>query len=249
MNRLRHTALTPAATRSERLLPALAGILALAPLLIYRHDFAQLFWLGDEFDLIDQIDHQGLWRWIWTVFAENFVPLFKLLWGGGLFLFHGNYLPMIVVLWLTHAVNTWLLGRLLRFHHFSWPATIFTQLIFALTPGNMETLGWSVQWSAILATTFFLLALDWHARREPHLQATTARRVLPLIAFCAASAFCFARGVLTGAVIAVACFCPWPVFDAAAWRRRGFVAVLCLLPSLIAGGLIGLAWIAWTGAP
>ena len=223
--------------RMDRLLPLAGGLVALAPLLISRHDFARLFWLGDEFDLIDQIDHLGLWRWIWVVFAENFVPLFKLLWGGSVFLFHGSYLPMIVMLWLTHAVNTWLLGRLLRVHEFPWTAVIFAQLIFALSPGNMETLGWSVQWSAVLATTFFLLALDCHARHQPHLRVITLRGVLPLVGLCAGSAFCFARGVLTGAVLGVACFWP-PEATATVWRRRLATAGLCLLPALVAGGLI-----------
>ena len=227
-----------APSRLDRFLPMAVGLVALAPLVIFHRDFAQLFWLGDEFDLIDQIDRLGMWRWMWLVFAENFVPLFKLLWGGSVFLFHGDYFAMIVILWLTHAINTWLFGRLLRLHEFPWSAVLLAQLIFALAPGNMETLGWSVQWSAVLATTFFLLALDWHARRQPQLQPFSARTILPLVALCAGSALCFARGVLTGAVIAVACFWPPAVFDFAAVRRRGLTAALCLLPALVAGGLI-----------
>ena len=39
--------------------------------------FDRLFWFGDEFDLVDQIDRIGFWRWAWQGIRENFVPLFK----------------------------------------------------------------------------------------------------------------------------------------------------------------------------
>ncbi len=31
--------------------------------------FSRLYWFGDEFDLIDQIDRLGFWRWVWLAFA------------------------------------------------------------------------------------------------------------------------------------------------------------------------------------
>lgn len=217
------------------LLPA--GVLALLPFLIWHRQFAALFWFGDEWDLLDQIERLGLWRWTWIVFAENFVPVFKLLWGGAARLSGGGYFSMLLLLWLTHAANTVLLGRLLRRAGFGWFATGLTQLVFALTPANLETLGWSVQWSAVLATTFLLLALD----TLPQWLAAAPNR-LPLgrlIAWSAGSAFSFSRGVLTGAVLALAWL--WPATDGTAaipWRRRLGVAALCLLPGVIAAALI-----------
>src|ERR1039458_228114 len=66
---------------SDRWILLAAGCLALAPFVAYHRLFGRLYWFGDEFDLIDQIDRIGFWRWIWLVFAANFVPVFKLLWG------------------------------------------------------------------------------------------------------------------------------------------------------------------------
>lgn len=222
----------------ERLPLFAAGVVALAPLVLFHRDFAELFWFGDEFDLIDQIDRLGFWSWMWLVFAENFVPFFKLLWGGGVHLFRGDYFSMIVMLWLTHAFNAMQLGRVLRAHDFPWSAVLFTQLVFALTPASLETLGWTVQWSAVLATTFLLLALEWHARHAPHLQSFTWRVHGPLFAFSAASAFSFSRGVLTGAILALASFWPFLRLRLASLPRRVANAALCLLPAVIAAALI-----------
>lgn len=215
-----------------------AGALALLPFLLWHRQFAELFWFGDEWDSLDQIDRLGLWHWIWLVFAENFVPLFKLIWGCSVWLGGGGYFFMLLLLWLTHATNTVLLGRLLRRAGFGWFATLLTQAVFALTPINIETLGWSVVWSAALATTFLLLALDsllpWLGQRPPE-----RREIARLVVYSAGSAFCFSRGVLTGAVVALACL--WPSSGepfATTWRRRLGTATLGLLPALVAAGLI-----------
>jgi hypothetical protein len=222
--------------RLERLVPLAAGFLALAPLVLLHSEFAKLFWFGDDWDLLDQIQRFGFWHWTWQVFAENFVPVFKALWGGSAYFFHGGYFWMIVVLWLTHAVNTMQLGRVLRTFDFSWPAVLFTQIIFGLTCINIETLGWSVQWSAVLATTFLLFALEWQERRPPQNCAFSWRTQGALVALSAASALCFSRGVLTGAMLAAASL--WPATRAGAFSRRFLHAALYLLPALITAALI-----------
>ena len=173
----------------------LAGALvALVPYFLNRDLFARLFWFGDELDLIDQFDRIGFWHWVWLVFAENFVPLFKVLWGGAVFAFGGSYGAMILLVWLTHALNVALLGRVMRACGLSWTAVFTAQVLFGLTPGNYETLGWSVQGSAVLAVTFLLLGLDALLR---------SRSGREQVAWAASSALSFSRGVLTGPVIAL----------------------------------------------
>ncbi len=221
----------------SRVLPWLGGLVALAPLVIWRRQFAELFWFADDFFLVDQIAQMGLWRWTGEVFAENFVPLFKLLWGGALLGFDGSYGAMLGLLWLTHALNTVLFGRLLARTGFPLAAVAVAQIVFALTPANLETLGWSVQWSALLATTFLLLALLWQESVTLPSAGWSWRRHGPLLLFITASACCFSRGVLTGPVLALAVLAP-TLTTAATWRTRLLPAILCLLPALAVALLI-----------
>ena len=204
-----------------------SGLLALAPFAAHHRLFGRLFWFGDEFDLIDQMDRMGLWHWMWLVFAENFAPLFKLLWGGSVLAFQGSYFTMLVLLWLTHAVNVVLLGRVMRACAVPWAAVAAAQVLFGLTPVNIETLGWSVQWSAVLSTSFMLLALDGFLR------APLSRAPL---AWVAASALSFSRGVLTGAVLALGCV--WPGLGVRGGRAAR-MALAYLAPSIAVAALIG----------
>jgi len=213
----------------ERWILALAGLLSLLPYIAYHAKFERLFWFGDEFDLIDQMDRLGFWRWMWIAFAENFVPLFKLLWGGSVLAFGGSYSAMVAILWLTHALNVALLGRLMRAAGLSWPAVFFAQLLFGLTSANIETLAWTVQWSAVLAATFMLLALNC-AFRCP--------RSLAPVGWAAASALSFSRGVLTGFLAAGALL--WPREDGArgGFARSFALAAACVVPSLAVAAII-----------
>ncbi len=215
------------------------GILALAPFLIWHAEFRQLFWFGDDLFLIDLMSLSGLRTWSLQLFSENFVPLFKFLWGGSILLFGGSYAAMLWLMWLTHAVNTFFFGRLLLRAGFPLLAVLVAQLLFGLSPTNLESLGWSVQWSSLLATGFLLQALWWHeAHREPP-KLFSARLLLPLFFLVAASALSFSRGVLTGAVISLGLMLPalW------SWRAREFVrsipgALICLLPAVATGLVI-----------
>ncbi len=226
-------------TGAVRLLPWLAGIAALAPFVIWRAQFAELFWFGDDYFLLDQMASFGFWPWVRIVFAENYVPVFKLLWGGAVLQFHGSYFAMLGLLWLTHALNTLLFGRLLLRHGLPWFATAVTLVLFALPTANLETLGWSVQWSAVLATTFLLLGLLWHERTAHRCNPGAFRRYAPLVAAAALSACCFSRGVLTGAVLALATLLPALLArERGGWGRRIGLAGLCLAPSVAVALLI-----------
>lgn len=219
-------------TRLLRALPWLAGLAALAPFLIWHRQFRELFWFGDDLFLLDQMAEMGLRAWITHVFSENFVPLFKLLWGGAALGFGGSYMAMLWLLWLTHALNTFILGRLLLRAGFPWYSALATQLVFALTPANLETLGWSVQWSAMLATSFLLLALWWHEEHLDEPRILSWRLHVPLLLLSAASACSFSRGVLTGAVLALGLTLPALLRN---WRTAARTlpgALLCLIPAV-----------------
>lgn len=223
----------PESWRARLLLPSILGVVALLPFLFWQSEFRKLFWFGDSFFLLDQLAAMGFGAWTMRAFAENFVPVFKLLWGGAALGFGGSYLAMLWLLWLTHAANTAVLARWLRRAGFSPFVTILSAGVFALAPTNLETLGWTVQWSAVLATGFMLLALWWYERRRHLADRLTVITVLPLLLLVAASACSFSRGVLTGGVIAAAFILP--VLFARSWdalRHRLPAASICLVPSI-----------------
>jgi hypothetical protein len=130
---------------------------------------------------------------------------------------------MIAIVWLTHAVNVALLGRLMRTCGLSWVAVILAQAVFGLTPANLETLAWSVQWSAVLSVTFMLLAFGAFFRVPPRASS---------FGWAAASALSFSRGVLTGPLLALACL--WPDRGAAPLRpaRRAVFVAGYVLPAV-----------------
>ncbi len=220
-----------AASFRDRRLAWWVGLVALLPLVWCLPKFSQLWWFGDDWDLLDQIAREGFWRWTFQPFAENVVPVFKLLWGGLVYAGGGSYLPMIVALWLTHALNTVLFARLLHGAGWGRTAVIFASGIFALSAANVETLAWSVQWSALLAVSFFLFAANWLQPRLSQVSVASAGSLAVLGVLSALSALTFARGVLTGAALAgVVLF--GAVSQSMSWRVRLRVIAACLLPAL-----------------
>jgi hypothetical protein len=218
-------------SRWDPWVPPAMGALALLPLATYHGMFGRLFWFGDEFDLIDQMDRLGIWRWAWLAFAENFVPLFKLLWGGAVLASGGSCFTLIAILWLTHAFNVALLGRLMRSCGLPWAAVLLAQAVFGLTSVNFETLAWSVQWSQVLSVMFMLLALERFARGPGSLAP---------VGWAAASALSFSRGVLTGILLALASAWPGGWGPPTRARTRAALAGAYLLPSVVTAILIAL---------
>jgi hypothetical protein len=204
-------------------IPFILGLVALAPYVAYHAMFIRLYWFGDEFDLINQMDLHGFWRWTWLAFSENFVPLFKVLWGGCVLAFGGSYAAMIAIVWLTHALIVVILGRLMRACGLSWTAVLVAQVVFGLAPSNLETLAWSIQWSAMLSVAFMLLAFDSFFRRP---------FTLAPAAWVAASGLTFLRGVLTGVLLAAA-----SSLGAESHRKRAGYALAYLLPAALVGVL------------
>lgn len=208
------------------------GIAAVLPFLIWNASFRELMWFADDFFLLDQLCILGFNAWNFSPFAENFVPLFKALWAAVVFGFDGSYTAMLGVLWFTHAVNSALLALALTRAGVSRALTAAAVLCFALTPANIETLGWSVQWSAMLATCFLLLGFCWLLGRED--EAPNWRGVVTLTLLSAASACCFSRGVLTGILLGLGYVLPALLkADWSGLRQRLPGAVWCAVPSLL----------------
>ena len=214
-------------------LPWIAAGLALLPGVVCARALGDLWWFGDDWDLLDQIQRIGFARWMLVPFAENFVPLFKVLWGGLVFAGGGDYRPLIAALWLTHALNAALLARVLLAAGFAPLPVAFATALFAVSSANIESLAWSVQWSALLATSFFLAA----AGILPQPASPAWRRRLLLAAFSAASALAFSRGVLTGLALAAATLVPWPA-TGRPWRERWGDAFASAAPALAVGATI-----------
>lgn len=193
--------------RSElllRILPWLIATLCLLPFLFYQAEFGKLLFFGDDWDQLSQMDAMGFVRWTLLPFAENTIPLFKALWGGSIIAFHGSYLAILSLLWLTHAVTIALFGKIL--HRLGFQTRVITAalLFFGLPASNIETLGWSVQWSAILSVLFMLLAWRVLISILEESSGVPVRKLLLYALLVIASALSFSRGLVSGFVLA--CF-------------------------------------------
>jgi len=212
-----------------RVWPWFIAGLTLLPFLLFRNEVHTLYWYGDEWDLMDQISRNGFGSWLGEMFAENFVPLFKLLWGSAVAV-TGSYTFMLWLGWLTHAANVVLFARVLERANFSRTAALVPVLVFGLSSTNIETLVWSVQWSASLSTGFLLLALLGRLSGEGFGVRGLRAWLPPLFGLC--SALCFSRGVLTGLLVGVSYLVALgqerePV------SRRLLLFQACVLPSVL----------------
>ncbi len=165
------------------------------------------------------------------------MPLFKLLWAGAVYIFNGSYFAMILLLWITHFINVVLFGRLLLRSGFSQFTALFVMILFGTPSINIETLGWSLQWSTVISLTFFLIAaqilLDlMKTRAKPSITQT-----LFFFLTVTASALCLSRGVLTGVALAFICF----MNVSYTFRKPYFglaLAILATIPALTEAGLV-----------
>jgi hypothetical protein len=147
---------TPAAVRW---LPAACALAALVPFVACAAEFHKLFWFGDEWDQLKELHRSGAWSYLTSTFAENFVPLFKAMWLSLILAGRGSYFIVLSAVWLTHALNVLLLGMILRRVDLRASGIAIALVWVGLPASNIETLGWTVQWSAVLALSFYLFAL------------------------------------------------------------------------------------------
>ncbi|HZZ56792.1 MAG TPA: hypothetical protein VFE31_03100 [Opitutaceae bacterium] len=212
--------------------PLAAALASPLPFLLFYRQFARLFWFGDEFPLLDEIDTRPFIHWLWQPFVENILPFFKLIWGGLLLQGCGSYLTMLELGWLIHAVNVALLATAMRRSGFQVLAVAFCATIFAWSATQIETVTWSVQISSELATMFFLLA--WVALPSPGREFSLGR-CLALLLFSLGSAWSFSRGLLTGPVAAVTL---WTQGLGASPRSRVLASALALAPAVATSWLM-----------
>ena len=223
--------------RSARNLTLAAALFSMLPLLIYWREFQLLFFFHDDWELLDGYSTNTLPRWLAQVFlGEGILPLFKLLWISAIQSLGGSYLAMIVLLWLTHFLIALLFGRILYRLRLPAEAAGFSVLMFGLAWTNIETLVWSMQWSAQLGILFLLAA--WHLLLcileenggEP---IRTAGYALCLLA----SGLCSTRGIVFGAVPAAF------ILLRGTSRRNLRLCAISLMPSAV------LAMAMWWFAP
>jgi len=228
----------PAADERQlaRWIPALGAIAAMAPFLVCFAEFRKLFWFGDEWDQLKEVQRIGVWHYLVATFAENFVPVFKGMW---LFLIvagRGSYLTLLAALWATHALNVLLLGTALRRMGVHAAGIAVALVWVGLPASNIETLGWTVQWSPVLSLTFFLLAVLQFIRIVEQ-QGRAGTSFWLLAAASLGSSLSFSRGVLSGCAIALTCAVPIGIRTLPV-RRRVLAAVAALLPALMTGIII-----------
>jgi hypothetical protein len=220
-----------AAIRGLNVVAVIVAIVSLWPLAAHLPAFRSLLYFQDEWDLIDLWDKIGFGSWLTTTFAENFVPLFKLSWSGVIVASGGSYLALLIVLWLNHALNVFLLVRLAGRFSGGLAGGALAGLAFGLAWVNYETLTWCLQWSAVLSLSFFLFGVDFAARWDENGAPAGWRAGLVLGACTLASALCFSRGVLSGGALAA-----WALLTprfARSLPDRVIAAALTLMPAML----------------
>jgi hypothetical protein len=181
----------------------IAAVASMMPLLLCWARFRMLFWFGDEWDLLAQLSREGPWVMARSAFGENYVPLLKLIWVGLVIVFHGSYLSLIVILWLTHAVNVLILGTILRRCGFRPAAIAMVSVLVGLPATNLETLAWSIQLAPTLSFSFFLVGLLALLRGAESSDRRGRWWVVSMMA-AVCGVMTFSRGVLAAGVLGLA---------------------------------------------
>ncbi|MGA2433973.1 MAG: hypothetical protein ABSG25_01670 [Bryobacteraceae bacterium] len=227
---------TQRADLALRIVPWLVAALCLVPILVNLPEFRKLLYFGDDWDQLSQMDALGFARWASRPFAENTVPLYKTLWGGSILAFHGSYLAVLSVEWLTHALSIGLLGGIMRRLGFTISTIAVAMLFFGLPASNIETLAWSVQLSPLLAAFFMLLAWRILVSILDTPDGLPRLKLLLYVLVLIASALSFSRGLLSGIVFAlfVLLYRPSP----APARTRRIVLVISLALPFILGCVV-----------
>jgi hypothetical protein len=202
----------------------LAGLASMLPLFLFWRSFHQLYFFHDDWELLSEAGRTGLWKWLFQPFlGESVIPVFKLLWLGAVRLFGGGYFAMICLLWATHLANCLLFGWLLARFHARAAVIAFAVLTFGLAWSNIETLGWSMQWSSQLALLFFLAAF--------HLLLLIPAGALGVAGYTLcllASALSSTRGIVCGLALAL-----FVLLMAADWKPKIRLGMASVIPAVL----------------
>lgn len=136
--------------------PALACVLAISAIVFMSGAF-QAGFLSDDFDLLVKAGAASLWA---PLERHHFSPLLTFLFKLGAAGFLQAWMWHLIA-WLTHAVNTMLVHRLVR-HGFrqSAPMALCLALLFALNPAGYEALAWASAIGYALVAMPILIALN-----------------------------------------------------------------------------------------
>lgn len=201
------------------------------PLIWHFEYFWQFFYFMDEWDLINKMDLLGYQNWVFGFFAENFVPVFKLIWSGLIVSGNGNYHFIMVFGFLLHSLILLLIGYLLRMWGFGVFTILFSQLVVGVNYTHIEVLTWTSQYSSLLAFLSFLLVLIPFSRAYVG-QIVTPWSVCALIFVVSAlGALSFSRGVLNGVSIFGCCVVLWILRDPkvkSVWRAGISAMIPCV---------------------
>lgn len=121
-------------------LPPFACLLCLAPFLLCYRAFTRLWFFGDDWVQLSEMDRVGFFPWLLRPFAENLVPLFKVIWAGAIHVFDGSYFALIALLWTVHLVKLLLFAKVLTRLQFPSLAVVCAVLSAGLPWTNIESL-------------------------------------------------------------------------------------------------------------
>ncbi len=201
------------------------------PLIWHFEYFWQFFYFMDEWDLINKMDVLGYQNWVFGFFAENFVPVFKLIWSGLIFSGNGNYHFIMVFGFLLHSLILLLIGYLLRMWGFGLFTILFSQLVVGLNYTHIEVLTWTSQYSSLLAFLSFLLVLVPFSRAYIKQIVTPWSVCTVIVVVSALGALSFSRGVLNGVSIFGCCVVLWMLRDPkvkSVWRAAISAMIPCV---------------------
>ena len=187
--------------RGARYLTQAACLICFLPLLLSYSSFRKLWYFGDDWDQLSEMANRGFLDWMLRPFAENFVPLYKLLWAGALHVFGGSYFALITLVWITHILSLLLLARVLKRCEAPPAAIICAVLTLGMPWSNIESLAWSTQWTGLLSSSAYLVAWLCLLRALDE-RSTVARWAIPAYFLTLVAAPLFhSRGILNGLAI------------------------------------------------
>lgn len=168
--------------------------LVLLTLSVLVHFREQVYFYGDEWDLIGRFRELGI-QGITITHNEHFIPLSFAVYYLETVLFGANYALYVLATALIHALNAYLISRFLRrvFSELDFQSGLanFMALLFVLSALNSEPLHWAFEQSLMLAqlTVMGALIIGW--------DFLASKRVSKLLLFSALtfiSPFFFANG-------------------------------------------------------
>ncbi len=189
---------------SKPLIKYLPLLVFLAGIFYFRESSAKLYWFADELELIKEVFERGFWNSAVYPFAEGVVPFFRVIWSSWALLNRGEYLPMVIALWVIHALNIFLFTAILERARFSVFASLIATLTAAVAWSNVDLLTISYHFNSGLSCALylgmFLLLLTARSRGRTSLAMVA---VYGFLSFAAALTFqrAFAFGVSLLALI------------------------------------------------